>query len=97
MRFWTDSKARNAPADISSFGRRVLPYFRISDHPIGIASPVSYAGLGDKDETFRWLEKAYQERSNQVVWLAADPWWYPMYSDPRFQDLIRRVGLPRPE
>jgi hypothetical protein len=37
--FWTDSKARNAPVDISSFRRRVLPYFRISDNPIGIASP----------------------------------------------------------
>jgi tetratricopeptide (TPR) repeat protein len=56
-----------------------------------------YAGLGDKDQAFRWLEKAYQGRTNQVAWLAADPWWYQLYSDPRYQDLIRRVGLPRPE
>ena len=56
-----------------------------------------YAGLGDKDQTFRWLEKAYQERSNQVAWLAVDPFWYPFYSDPRYKDLVRRVGLPQPE
>src|SRR6267378_130087 len=36
-RFWTDSKPRDAPVDNSSFRRRVLPYFRISDNPIGIA------------------------------------------------------------
>src|SRR5262249_26597181 len=53
-----------------------------------------YAGLGDKDQAIRWLEKAYQEHANQTAWLAADPFWYTMYSDPRYQDLIRRVGLP---
>jgi len=56
-----------------------------------------YAGLGDKDQAFRYLEKAYQERSNQITWLAADPWWYQFYSDPRYKDLIRRIGLPQPE
>ena len=56
-----------------------------------------YAGLGEKDEAFRWLERGYQEHSNQMAWLAADPWWYQMYSDPRYKDLIRRMGLPQPQ
>jgi serine/threonine protein kinase/tetratricopeptide (TPR) repeat protein len=56
-----------------------------------------YAGLGDKEQTFHWLEKAYQERSNQMVWLAVDPFWYPIHSDPRYKDMLRRVGLPKAE
>jgi hypothetical protein len=52
-----------------------------------------YAGLNDGDQAFRWLEKGYQEHSNQMVWLAVDPWWYGMRSDPRYADLLRRIGL----
>ncbi len=53
-----------------------------------------YAGLGDKNRTFEWLEKGYQVHSISMVWLRADPFWDNMRSDPRFQDLLRRVGLP---
>ncbi len=56
---------------------------------------MTYAGLGDKDQAFRWLEKGYEEHSNQMVWLAVDPWWYQMHSDPRYKDLLRRIGLPQ--
>lgn len=52
-----------------------------------------YLGLGDKDQTFFWLEKAYQERSNYVAYLKVFPLLDPLRSDPRFADLIRRVGL----
>ncbi len=53
-----------------------------------------YIGLGDKDEAFVWLEKAYQERSNFLGYLKVFPIVDPLRSDPRFADLIRRVGLP---
>ena len=56
---------------------------------------MTYAGVGDKDQVFRWLEKGYEERSNQMVWLAADPWWYQLRSDPRYKDLVRRIVLPQ--
>jgi TolB-like protein/Tfp pilus assembly protein PilF len=56
-----------------------------------------YAGLGDNDEAFRWLEKGYEERSATMVFLAIDPFWYGMRSDPRFADLLRRVGVPQPQ
>lgn len=55
-----------------------------------------YSGLGDKDQAFRYLEKSYQEHSNQMPWLAADLWWYPLHSDPRYKDLLHRIGLPEP-
>jgi tetratricopeptide (TPR) repeat protein len=56
-----------------------------------------YAGLGDKDEAFRLLEQAYKEHSGSMIFLAVDPFWYEMRSDPRYADLLRRMGLPQPE
>ena len=56
-----------------------------------------YAGLGEKDEAFRMLEKGYEERSVGMLYLAIDPFWDPIRSDPRYADLLRRIGLPHPE
>ena len=53
-----------------------------------------YAGLGEKDEAFQWLEKAYAVRDKGLTYLKIDPPLDPLRSDPRFQDLLRRVGLP---
>jgi len=54
----------------------------------------TYASLGDRDNSFRWLEKAYQERGWCILYLKQDPVWEPIRSDPRYKDLLRRVGLP---
>jgi len=54
---------------------------------------LGYAGLGEKDQAFTWLEKAYEERSGFLPNLKVNPIWDPLRSDPRFADLIRRVGL----
>lgn len=53
-----------------------------------------YIGLDDKDKAFEWLEKAYQEKSNYVAYLKVFPLLDPLRSDPRFPELLRRVGLP---
>jgi TolB-like protein/DNA-binding winged helix-turn-helix (wHTH) protein/Tfp pilus assembly protein PilF len=53
-----------------------------------------YIALGEKDAAFAWLQKAYQQHSPGVLALAHDPDYDPVRSDPRFQDLVRRVGLP---
>jgi len=55
-----------------------------------------YAGLGDKDATFRLLEKGYDQRSAGMRFLAIDPFWDNVRSDPRYADLLRRVGLAQP-
>jgi serine/threonine protein kinase/Tfp pilus assembly protein PilF len=57
---------------------------------------VIYAGLGDKDEAFRWLEKGYEQRSSGMPYLTTDPFWYEMRSDPRYADLLRRMASTRP-
>jgi len=52
-----------------------------------------YAALGNHDEAMNWLEKSYQERFNPGVLLR--PGFDPLRSDPRFQELVRRIGLPQ--
>ncbi|HEX8845506.1 MAG TPA: winged helix-turn-helix domain-containing protein [Pyrinomonadaceae bacterium] len=51
-----------------------------------------YAGLDDKERAFRWLEKAYSDRNEWLVWLKVDPRFDSLRSDPRFTDLLRRIG-----
>jgi tetratricopeptide (TPR) repeat protein len=50
--------------------------------------------LGEKDEAFAWLEKAYAVRDPQLTYLKVGPKFTPLRSDPRFLDLLRRMGLP---
>jgi adenylate cyclase len=52
-----------------------------------------YAGLGEKDRAFAWLEKAYEERADGLVNLKAEQRFDSLRSDPRFKDLARRIGL----
>jgi hypothetical protein len=59
--------------------------------PLDIA--VLYTGLGDRNSAFEWLEKAYQERTMRIQALP-QPIFDSLRSDPRFRDLMRRIGLP---
>ena len=52
-----------------------------------------YAGLGDKDQAFASLEKAYEDRDEFMVMLKVDQLLDSLRSDPRFSDVLRRVGL----
>jgi hypothetical protein len=53
-----------------------------------------YAGLGEKDQAFAWLEKAYEDRSSLMVYLKVEPMLDSLRSDTRFAELVRRIGLP---
>jgi tetratricopeptide (TPR) repeat protein len=52
-----------------------------------------HIGLGRTDEAFRWLDRAYEDRSDLLVYLGVDPRLDSVRSDPRFEALVRRVGL----
>ena len=54
-----------------------------------------YNGLGARDETLAWLEKGYEQRDPKMVFLKVEPKWNNLRADPRFQDLLRRVGFPQ--
>ena len=53
-----------------------------------------FAGLGEKDQAFSYLEKAYEERDAVLTYLQIAPAFDPLRSDPRFQDLLRRMNFP---
>jgi len=54
----------------------------------------AHVALGKYEEAFQWLEKAYRDRASCMPYLRMDPRFDPLHADPRFQDLVRRVGFP---
>ena len=53
-----------------------------------------YVDLGEKDQAIQWLEKAYEDPYGDLVWLKVSPRMDRLRSDPRFQDLLRRMNFP---
>ncbi|MGA7924847.1 MAG: hypothetical protein WCA20_02500 [Candidatus Sulfotelmatobacter sp.] len=56
--------------------------------------PLAYATIGEKDKAFAWLEKGLAEKSTWLLYLKVDPGFDSVRSDPRYADLLRRMGLP---
>ncbi len=52
-----------------------------------------YAGMKNKDKTFEWLNRAYTERTNWLVWLKQDPRWVYLKNDLRYLSLLQKIGL----
>ncbi|MGA9883446.1 MAG: protein kinase [Candidatus Acidiferrales bacterium] len=61
--------------------------------PMGVAE--DYADLGDKNEAYVWLEKAYQKHASGLIALKVLPDFDSLRSDPRYADLVRRIGFPQ--
>jgi hypothetical protein len=66
----------------STSGSRYLPPYHIA---------LAYAGLGDKDAAFRWLERAYTEHASFMDGIKVTPGFAVLHSDPRFADLLERM------
>jgi hypothetical protein len=56
---------------------------------------IYYALMGDRDHTFDWLERAYRERSGRIEYINEEDLFAGIRSDPRYLDLLRRMGLPQ--
>jgi hypothetical protein len=52
-----------------------------------------YTGLGENRTALDWLDRAYQERNDRLVYLGAEPMADPLRSDPRFAQLMAKIGL----
>ncbi len=52
-----------------------------------------FAGLNEREEAFKWLEKAYSDRNEWLVWLKVDPRFDSLHTDSRFRDLLKRIGF----
>ena len=61
--------------------------------PNAIAS--YYGMMGDRDHAFEWLEKGYAERASRMEYLKVEAYLVPFHSDPRYIDLLKRMGLPQ--
>ena len=59
--------------------------------PYGVA--LIYNALGDKDQALAWLERGYQAGDHKMNLLKVDPKWRNLHGDPRFEDLVRRIGF----
>jgi tetratricopeptide (TPR) repeat protein len=80
-----EDEARSRLAELEAWTRREYV------DPVNMA--IVYAGLGQRDEAFRWLESAYALRAFKLVKIGRNLRFEPLRSDPRFQDLLRRIGL----
>jgi TolB-like protein len=78
--------ARKILADFERFSQReyVSPWW----------PAIVYPAFGDKEKAFYWLEKCYKGREHDLVFSKVWPMFDPLRSDPRYKDLMRRVGLP---
>jgi len=90
--------AGNAYARAGQFREARQAISRLKDyvqrHGVGTYEiALIYAGLGDKNEAFAWLEKSYKAHDKGLTYLKLDPCVDPLRSDPRFQRLLHRVGL----
>lgn len=75
-------------------GIEILQAQRKSGYATAYDIATFYADLGDTEQAFRWLNTAYQERNDGLVNLKTDFLLDPLRSDPRFDELVRKVGLP---
>jgi DNA-binding winged helix-turn-helix (wHTH) protein/tetratricopeptide (TPR) repeat protein len=79
-------------AEAESTLERLLEISR-QRHVITYGLAAIYASLGDKDKAFEWLEISYDERDGHLVDLKIEPFFAPLRDDPRYIDLMHRVGL----
>jgi len=64
----------------------------------GYVPPITFAmvytGMGDKDRAFVWLNKTYEERFTRLAYIRQESFWDSLRSDPRYAELIRKIGFP---
>ena len=80
-------EARAALARLDSLSR--------SEYVTSYGVALVHAALGHRDSAFAWLDRAYAERTNWMVWLNRDQRWAPIRADPRFAALTSRLRLPK--
>ena len=57
----------------------------------------AYVSLRQNDKAQQWLRKGIEERADCMAWLAVEPWMEPFRSDPRYEELLREIGLAKPQ
>ena len=87
-----------AKSGAQGYWKRTLENYRESaksDYVPPVLAAKACVRIGDKECAFEWLEKGFEERDDLMINLKVDPVFDSLHSDPRFQGLVRRVGLPQ--
>jgi tetratricopeptide (TPR) repeat protein len=90
----------NAVSGKSALARAAVAHLeqmRATKYVPAVYIALVYVGLGEKDKAFQWLDRAYDERCEYLVYLPTEPMADPLRSDPRFSHLIGRLGLTIPK
>ena len=66
---------------------------RDKDAQLSVDFAVVHKGLGDLDSVFRYLNEAVEEKVGGLVFMKTHPWWDPLRADPRFKEILRRIGF----
>lgn len=86
------ARSGNRPAAEKILGDLLAESKKKYISPYDIA--VIHTGLDDKERAFEWLNTAYEERAGFLIFVNSDPRFKPLRSEPRFQDLLRRMRFP---
>jgi len=62
---------------------------------VGFFFADAYLGLGERDQALTWLERAYEDRDEEMVFIKADPRWDVLRTEPRIEALLRRMNFPQ--
>jgi serine/threonine protein kinase/tetratricopeptide (TPR) repeat protein len=79
--------------------RKIAGELEILQKPGNLASalPYIYGALADREKAIHWLEDSYKARVSSLVFITHAPEFESLHGDPRFEDLLRRIGLPEPQ
>ena len=83
---WKGYWQKSLDRDLKQANREYISSYNLAD---------DYALLGDKDQAFRYLEKAYADHEDFLTWIKTERDFDFLHSDPRYADLLRRMGLPQ--
>jgi TolB-like protein/DNA-binding winged helix-turn-helix (wHTH) protein/Tfp pilus assembly protein PilF len=83
---WKGYWQKSLDRDLKQTNRAYVSSYNLAD---------DYALLGDKDQAFRYLEKAYTDHEDFLTWIKTERDFDFLHSDPRYADLLRRMGLPQ--
>jgi hypothetical protein len=88
------SLCENSGCNTKIHPARHIPVMGFGPFSCPASLPPAQFALGDFSQAFAWLEKVYEERSVTLILLKVDPMLDPLRSDPRYQDLLRRMNFP---
>ena len=89
------SKPVNETPDARGYAQAILDTFQTDEADLPAAVAVAYSLAGDRDRAFQFLENAFNARSDELHWVIRFPALDNLHSDARYNDLLRRLGLPQ--